>query len=233
MALGGARPGAGKPPTRLNVPIDFDGTGKPVTITERVVETLRAGGFIHDAAARIGFPRETLSDWRKLGQRTIRDIVQGRKRSHELTDHERECVVLAREMEKAEADAKVWMLGKLHDLGAGMKRTETTTRTRTPIVGETVVTEAAVVVETTIKEITAVPDVRALTWLLEHRFQRDFGMKRIELSGPEGGPIAIETESAVDKLREAIAAVQATKAETDDDLAALGADGNGTNGHHG
>lgn len=231
MPPGGARPGAGHPPTNLNVPIDFDGTGRAVTITERVVETLRAGAFVKDAAARIGFPVETLREWQKVGQRAIRDVVQGNKRNRDLSFHERQCAVLAQAMTKAEAECRLMMLGDLNKLARGVQRTETTTRMNAQ--GQPV--------ETSTRVVTSVPDGRSIQWFLERRHPEDFGRQRIELSGPEGGPIELGlAASAADKVRALIAEVRTARADTEDSQlypdpapAAAGGNGNGTsNGGH-
>lgn len=221
MPHGGARPGAGQPATNLNTPIDFDGNGRPTSIHERVVETIRNGAFIHDAAARVGFPVETLRDWRKVGQRALRDIVQGRRRSHELTFHERQCAKLARAMGQAEADAKMAMLARLGQLAAGMKRTETTIRTDA----------SGAMIEQTVREITAVPDGRVITWWLTHRHPDDFGRQHVELSGPEGGPIPVSVQSTADKLRDVIESVRESKADDEPDTVAAG-NGHSPNGTH-
>lgn len=223
MPPGGARPGAGKPPTRLTVPIDFDFDGKPVTIIERVEQALRAGAFLHDAAARIGYPVETLRGWRKVGQRTIREVVQGKRRNDELTEHERECAQLAARMERAESDAKLMLLGHLGRLAHGnVERVETKVK-----VGPNGVAE------TTTTTMRGGPDGRALTWLLERRWPDDYGRSRLELTGPEGGPIVVEAQSAADRLRTLIADVRRSKAETEPDAMAAHSTGNGAspNGH--
>ena len=108
--VGGARPGAGRPGTNLDKVIRYDrdpDTGEQIgrTITDVIVETMAGANFLKDAAARIGFPVETLRAWRTLGSAAIADILAGRRRLSECSAHERRCMTLVQRMEAASAGA--------------------------------------------------------------------------------------------------------------------------------
>lgn len=228
MPHGGARPGAGHPPTNFYAPIDYL-NGQPVSIMDRVEEALRQGAFLHDAAARIGQPVEQLREWRKIGVRVGRALIAGTKRLHDLTVHERQCGELALRMERAEAEGRMHLLALAQrQARGGLKRTEVTSK----VVGSTLNADGQLtggtVTEHTIREITAPPDSNMITWLLGHRWPEDFGRNRVELTGPEGAAVRVEL-SAGDKLRSLIQDVRDSTSEADDEVAAVAGNGNG---HH-
>ena len=221
---GGRRPGAGAIPRNLHAVCDYrpqrqaDGTTVqvPVTYMERIVEAVSLGGFLHDAAARIGVTVETLRDWRRQGNAARAQVLAGTRRRSQLSARQRQYAELAANMETAEAEARLRLLGLGQQLAqGGRQRTETTIRTIAPTGG------TPQLVETTERTLVAEPDARMITWLLAHRWPADFGATRVELTGPDGGPVNVHTEPALDQLRQAIDKAKPTPATTP----------NGTNGH--
>lgn len=203
---GGRRPGAGAIPRDLHAIIDYrrvpDGQGgftqEPVTYMDRILEAISLGGFLHDAAARIGVTVETLRDWRRQGTKAIADVAAGRKRRSHLTKRERQYAELAAGMETAEAEARLRLLGLGQRLAqGGATRTETTVETIAPTGG------TPQLVRTVERTMVAEPDARMITWLLGHRWPADFGTTRTELTGPDGGPVHV-TGTALDQLRDAV-----------------------------
>lgn len=227
---GGRRPGAGAIPRDLHAIIDYrrvthaDGTVEqvPVTYMDRVLEAISLGGFLHDAAARIGVTVETLRDWRRQGTKAIADVAGGRKRRSHLTKRERQYAELAQGMETAEAEARLRLLGLGHRLAnGGATRTETTVETIAPQGG------TPQLVRTTERTLIAEPDARMITWLLGHRWPADFGTTRTELVGPDGGPVHVAAP-ALDQLRDAI---ERARQPTPNGRNPQPTPPNGTNGH--
>ena len=199
---GGARPGAGAVPKNLDDVIAYrqgpDGEQVPVTYMDRIVEAIGLGGFLHDAAARVGVTVETLRDWRRQGNAALADVLAGRKRRSHLTKRQRQYAELAQRMETAEAEARLRLLGIGQQLAQGGAQTvETIERVVEPDRGP------RRVIERTTKTSTTLPDARMVTWLLSHRWPGDFA-GRVELTGPAGGPVQVDTRPALDRLRHAI-----------------------------
>jgi transposase-like protein len=206
MPAGGFREGAGKIPTDLDAPIDYrpvkqpDGsiTQVPVSYMDRIIEAISLGGFIHDAAARVGVSVETLRDWRRQGVKALADVAQGTKRASHLSRKVRQYAELATRMERAEAEARLRLLGLGQQMAqGGMRRTETTTKTIEAQGGQ------PTLVERTTREIEEPPSTQMITWLLARRWPADYGTARTELTGPGGTPLPDPT-NALDRLRTAI-----------------------------
>lgn len=214
----------GRPPTNLRAVVAYrasaDGGQVPLTVMDVVEETIRTGGFIKDAAARVGVTVHVLREWRRIGNRCLRDVLDGAKRRSQLSRHERLCCELATKMDKAEAEARVLLLGKAQRLAqGGLTRTETTERRDA----------SGAVVERTERQIELLPDSGMIQWLLSHRWRDDFGRQAVEVSGPDGGPVQLESAGIVERLREALAGVRENQAETTPEAieSALAAKGNG------
>ena len=202
-----ARRPAGAIPRDLDEVIDYrpvrnaDGVVEqhPVTYMDRLVEAVQLGGFLHDAAARVGVTVETLREWRKLGAAANADVLAGKKRRSHLTKRVRQYALLAQRLETAEAEARLKLLGLGQRLAqGGYERTKTITRTIAATGGQ------PQLVETTTEVATAEPDPRMITWLLGHRWPADFNRTRVELTGAGGGPIRTDPRSALDQLRAAV-----------------------------
>jgi hypothetical protein len=155
---------------------------QPVTAMDRIEQTLRANGFIHDAAARAGIATETLRAWRTKGVRANADLENGRRGRSDLSDHEARCVELARRMERAEADAKVALTALL--TGAAQRGLQ-----QVRII-ETVNPDTGEVIARRRETITLPRDVKSAMWMLSHRYKEFRG--HIEVSGPGGGPLQVD-----------------------------------------
>jgi len=209
----------GRPPTDLGAVVAYvehpDGKREPVTLADRIVETIGSCLFLQDAAAAVGFPVETLRLWRKTGARVSRQLLNGEKRLSDLSKYEQQCGELSIRWDRAEMEARKSLLGVTWKVATGgVTRTEVTTKV---VHNENVDPSAGRVIETTTKEIEVLPNASMLSWLLERRWPDDFGRRgRLELTGAEGGPVQVEDASAaVEKLRSAIADVREATAENE------------------
>jgi hypothetical protein len=197
---GGRRPGAGAIPRDLDATIDYrpvrnPQTGsveqRPMSAMDIIEEAIRAGAFLHDAAARVGVTVETLRDWRKQGVNALRQVAQGTRRRSDLSRRVRQYAELAHRMDKAEADARLLMLGTMTRVAqGGIVATETVTK----------VDPSGNVLETVTKRSETLPDSKAAAWMLQHRWPGDFH-GRTEITGPEGGPVQVDTTDALTRLR--------------------------------
>ena len=178
--------------------IDDSGVEKrPVRLIDRVEDTLRANGFLHDAASRVGMDRDTLRRWREKGVKAKVDLLAGRKRRSDLDRHTKRCIELAERMERAEAEARLSLISTVTRLAEGGLMASRVVEKRDH---KGNITER--VVET--KEM--LPDSRALTWLLSRRYPADFA-GRVEITGEGGGPVEVEV-SVRDRLIAAVAHVR-------------------------
>lgn len=237
--MGGARPGAGAPPTNLDQVVRYrndPATGEKVglTVTDIVVETMAVGGFLHDAAARVGVSVEALRRWRTTGNACLAEITNGARRLSEMRAHERRCIVLVQRMDDAEAEARTALLQVAHGIAnGGGTRTETTVKLLQPTDADGAPKGDPIELERTTRTIEAAPDGHMVGWLLSHRWPADFNRQRIEVTGEGGGPVQVDATSALDKIRQHLADIKAAREETDPERLEAAIAGNGSgNGHH-
>lgn len=225
------KPSPGRPPLNLEAVVGYRDTPQgqqPVTVIDRVEETIRMGGFLKDAAARIGVSVDRLREWRTVGNRCLREVLAGERRRSQMTRHEKLCAELAAKIDQAEADARTHLLGLAQRMArGGLTRKETTVRRDA---------RGAVVEETT-READLLPDTAMIQWLLTHRWPEDFGRTRLEVSGPDGAGIPLDTAPIAEQIRDAIADARSRQAETSREALeeALAGGRNGHqqgNGHH-
>lgn len=232
--MGGARKGAGNPGINIDKAIRFDEVdGEQVgrSIADIVVETMAVGGFLHDAAAKVGYPVETLREWRKLGARCLAEILAGTRRRSEMTAHQKRCMELVHRMDRAEAEARTSLLALARGLATGgLTRTETTVKTITPVVNGEKAAEP-VEVERTTRTVEAAPDAHMVSWLLSHRWPADFGRTRVEVTGEGGGPVQVDARPIIDVITQHLADIRAAREETAPERLDAIVAGNG-NGNH-
>lgn len=179
----------GRPPTDPFEVIDHDtvkapnGRARqvPVTAADRIIDTLRSNGFVHDAAARAGIATETLRAWRTKGTRAQAALLNGRLDDDEIDEHTAACIELARRWERAEADAKKELVDVLLAAARGELIQLKVVEQVDPATGE--------VFSRRVETLT-VPDVKAAMWVLSHKYPEYRG--HLEVSGPGGGPIPVD-----------------------------------------
>ena len=176
-----------------------DGSKTPVRVVDRIVEAIGSNGFLHDAAARAGISVETLRRWRRKGVEAQIEILNGRARLSEYDTLTRRCIVLATEMERAESESRLALLTAATKLASGGLVERKTKQTINP--------KTETVTELVEEEKTLLPNAQMLQWLLLRRWPEEFAPQRVEVSGPDGGPVQVEV-TARDKL---ILAVQGVR----------------------
>jgi hypothetical protein len=103
--------------------------------------------------------------------------------------------------ERAEAEPRLTLLTVTSALARGGLEVVHTTEKQTPQ-GQTL--------ERVERRSRTLPDAHAATWLLSHRYPADFA-GRVEVTGPNGGPLEVEVSPA-DQLLGAVAQVRERRA---------------------
>lgn len=225
------RPSAGQPPVDLEAVagyLDIDGVRTPTTVADQVVEALAAGAFEKDAAARAGVDKTTLRNWIAAGARARRQVLQGDRRAHDLTDHEAQCVRLLVRVEEAEASARTMLAATAARVAQGGIEAKETTRRMEP---DGRVTETVTVRKT-------LPDGRLALQILAQRWPAEWGRNRVELTGADGGPVLVDAAPIRDMVAARLDAIRERTAAASPEALGLTAapngsgNGNGSNGHH-
>ncbi len=142
-------------------------------VHDKLVTAARQGNFLITAAAYAGVAYSTLNGW----------LAEGRV-AEEGPKHD-----LYVDLERARAEAEVRTVALLNRAQQGGQLVSRTTRTLRDGTQET-------------EERFSVGDVKAMTFFLQHGFPANWGGRsRVEVSGPDGGPIEV-TDPAVVALRE-------------------------------
>lgn len=156
-------------------------SGRPLKLTgevhDKVRATLAAGVPITWAARYVNVHRDTLYDWRDRGLAYAAHLEKGGK----VKRGEEVFLRFSDMLEAAQAEAVVGAVVRLREAmnGRGVRVVD----------GHEVTFEAD-------------PEPRWAAWYLQHCHPREFGgLSRMELSGPDGGPVQHETsEAVVDRL---------------------------------
>lgn len=174
----------GRPPT-LTRTIRRDANGRKVTVADAIVDAIRAGCFIEQAAAAHGVHKNALYEWQRIGARVnIRLLNNGARRS-DFTPKELACAAFADAVSRAYAEATAIEVTTAAQLArGGLQHTVTTTKVSTTPGGQPKT-------ETTTRVETLAPDSAMIRWRLSKREADTWGRERVELTGADGGPIEV------------------------------------------
>lgn len=167
--------------------------GRPSKLTDQLADQLcahlRTGHYIETACALVGISKQSLYTWLKNGAR-LRD--QGIALS-KLGAHDRRCVEFLDAVERADAEALDRDMLRLTALGRGGLETTEVREVTTP--------EGKVKEKITITRQLA-PNPQVLEWRMERRWPALFARPpaRVEVSGPDGGPLELTTEERAEQL---------------------------------
>lgn len=172
-------------PSLLNTIIGTRPDGDPITTADRIVQSLRTGGYLEPAAASAGVHKDTAYGWLRVGAQTLRSIHAGKTTWHDHTQHERDCAEFSVAVERAEAEALAEDIALTQKLArGGYDRTiETVKRDN-----------QGQIVDRTTRTERAEPDGAMLRWRLERRHPKLFGRTLVEVSGIDGAPIEVSLE---------------------------------------
>lgn len=190
-------------PTKLTQKLREGPDGAAITVADEIIERIRSGAGTQDAAASVGIARSTLTDWLREGARHAARRLAGEK----LTAKERALADFSDREAQAIAEWKVEQEIQLGLLSTGRSRTIITEKRDS----------AGNLLEKTERTEGIEPNDRVITWRLERRFPEQYGRQRLEITGPEGGPIPLSIReqasealtAAAERLAESLAALQA------------------------
>ena len=163
---------------------------------DSIIDTVRNGGFLSDAAAKAGVRRASVHEWLREGARVAVQVERARAAGLPdpvLSESQRLSLELSERMAVADAELRA----EAHELLVRAARAVTK-------VTETVRRDAAgQVIERTTKKEVSTGSLHALTWLLERRFPDLYGPRMVVHEVPVFDPSADRRES----LAELIAAL--------------------------
>jgi transposase len=202
-------------PVKVDQVLRIDENGHAVTIAEHVVEKLRTGNYVEQAAKSAGLHKSTVYDWLHQGARISTDILQGRRTRPRAGSVERKLLDFSDAVAAAEAEWEVAANDGLERLS--QPRTVTETRETVETDSEGKETGKKTMTLTKVEEA----DSATIRWRLERRFPDRYGKQHLEISGPGGGPIplSIREQAAkqltdqAERLAQAAAAAQAPPEE--------------------
>lgn len=165
---------------------------------EHIIKVLKAGVPLETAAAYSNISPATLFNWLSSGREVQARLDE--EEAPELTENEVKYLEFLEAVTRARAEIETLAMGTI--IQAGTKGLSYSTK-YTNKDGDVIEYETMVA-----------PDARHLEWFLERSFWQTYGRRNaIELTGPEGGPIQIQSpEIPVDK--EAFAALREAFAES-------------------
>ncbi len=183
-------------------------SGRPTRLhqglIDQVVELIRQGNYQETAALACGIPSSTYHSWKARGQEA-RALIDAMGRLPEGKEGERLFLGFLEATEAARAEAESNAVVALQRLAFGGEVSEVEVHYDPETeekIGETI-------------RFTK-PDGTSLRWYLERSAPTRFG-KRLEVSGPDAGPIPVEVEvSARDLVRKRLASM-ADKITTPDE----------------
>lgn len=185
-------------------------TGRPTRLhqglIDQVVELIRQGNYQETAATACGIPVSTYHSWKARGQEA-RSLIEATGRLPEDKAGERLFLDFLEATDAARAEAESNAIVALQRLAFGGEVVE---------IEEHLDPDTEAVTGQTIRF--SKPDATSLRWFLERSFPTRFG-KRLEIGGPDQGPIPVEVEvSARDLLRKRLTQVADRLGEPEDSV---------------
>lgn len=183
-----------------------------VSVMERLVEAIRTGASMRDAANRSGMDVRHLRHLRREGAEHWRAFYAGKLKTPRGIIEQK--MRLYRDLERAETDAKMMLLAVANQLArGGLSKTEELEETD----GRT-----GQLIKRVKRETTLLPDGRMVCWLLERKWPDEFNRSRLEVTGADGGPVEIDTDDALSKLRDMLDGISDKRRQTSAESMAAG-----------
>lgn len=179
----------GRPP-ELDKVVGHTSTGEPITAEQRIIETLRMGAFIETAAARAGTTQQTLRAWLKAGAAAIHKQATG----GELSENERRYADFSARVHQVEAEAELHLLSITQQAAIGALAGDVNETVHYDRDGN----ETGRTVRTTTRRG---PDPKIAVWRLRTKWPDRYS-ESLRLTGPDDGPIQVDTVTRIQHLAE-------------------------------
>lgn len=153
-----------------------------VTVADRIIAAVRAGNYLETAASSAGVAPNTVRQWLRDGQQTLR--TPGRRTRYQALAAE-----FSEAFVRAQGESEAEDVAQLARLARGGLRLVTVTE-RTDAKGEVV---------KTVKTEDTLPDAQVLEWRLERRFRERWG-RQIEVTGAGGGPMQVDVTDVRERI---------------------------------
>jgi hypothetical protein len=171
--------------------------GTAVSVADRVAEAMRLGGTLHDGAVRAGVSPQRLAAWVRSGNRIAAALDAGSLLHSDLDAQARAEVALAQTVEASATEGKLLLLGLLERLSRGTEVRTVTVR----------LDASGREVDRYERTEQHAPDAATIRWRLERRWPDEWAPKgRLEVTGPDGGPLSVDLASRAAELAEALRA---------------------------
>lgn len=142
-----------------------------ITVTERIIQSLRAGNYFEQSCAAAGIHPDTAYGWLTNAARLR--IANNGERPKRPGKHDTACLDFSEAVARADSEWEVRSNLQLEMLGRGGHQTITVTEKINPETNE--------VIERTVKTDTHPPDAKVLMWRLERRHPDRYGY-RVEVT---------------------------------------------------
>lgn len=175
-------------------------------VLDAIVDAVRAGAFVEEAAAAVGVRKDVLYDAQRTGARVEMALSAGARRA-DFTPKELACAEFSCAIGTAYAQATVEDVESTERLArGGLLLKSVTKRTEVTAEGQPRVT-------TTEKTVHTPPDGAMLRWRLGKRNESTWGRERLELTGAEGGPIELTVSEKRARVLEGLATLNSKLTE--------------------
>jgi hypothetical protein len=173
--------------------------GRPDKLTPELQKDILAAVRSHQrpevAVALAGCRIDVFYEALRTGARANERLQDGARLS-DLSPYERKCAEFSEAYSRAESYSEA--VG-IRTVTSGATTAQVTEKTTTKCIGKDDDNQPIMVTETTVTR--APGDWRAMAWYLEHMpYSKYRGQQRIELTGADGGPIALEFAARLEAI---------------------------------
>lgn len=199
-------------PSKVDQVIGRDAAGQPVTVSDRIIQALRAGNFVEEAAAAAGINKTTIYEWLLVGARAANDVAEGRIKRSKLTKYQRRLIEFSNSVAQADGEWVVGTNATLERLGRGGVEQVTVRETVTLVRDANGVPTGEEEVQRVTTTSRSMPNSAVLMWRLARRSAK-YGRPMFDSGGADE-----PAEQRVGNLMAKVLELQAAELPDDDDI---------------